>query len=39
MGNKEHNESLKQNKIRIEVKLDRDYNSRKKWNDNKCLVR
>jgi len=33
MGNKEHHELLKQNKIRIEVKLDRDYNSRTKWNE------
>lgn len=39
MGNKEHDELLKQNKIRIEVKLDRDYNSRKKWNEDKWLVR
>ncbi len=35
MGNKEHHELLKQNKIRIEVKLDRDYNSRTKWNEDK----
>jgi hypothetical protein len=39
LGNKEHDELLKQNKIRIEVKLDRDYNSRKKWNEDKWLVR
>ncbi len=39
MGSKEHDELLKQNKIRIEVKLYRDYNSRKKWNEDKWLVR
>lgn len=39
MGNKEHDELLKQNKIRIEVKLDKYYNSRTKWNEDKWLVR
>jgi hypothetical protein len=38
MGNKEHHELLKQNKRKIEVKLDRDYNSRMKWNEDKWLV-
>ncbi len=39
MGNKEHDELSKQNEIRIEVKLERYYNSRKKRNEDKWLVR